>query len=416
MPWRGNGTAVSTTEKSIAADGLRRVSRSPRGAAGAVGRAAFSLTNAITVLPGGLERTTLVVRDGLIHRINAAHAATSRRVDCAGDYLLPGLIELHTDNLERHIEPRPGTFWSTDRAIMSHDAELAAAGITTACDAITLGADTGEGARELAYLDAISSIAEAEVQGLLRAQHLLHVRCELGGAHLRESLQIAVARRTPRMMSLMEHVPGFGQWRDVAQFRNHYSRRYNLAAEQLDALIARRKTDREQFAARNRAAIVDVAGRCGSLLASHDDAFVADVEQAAQSGCTICEFPTSIEAARAAHQRRMFVIAGAPNIVRGGSHTGNVAASALAAEGLIDVLSSDYCPSSLLQAVFHVAADGVMSLAEAVSMASSRPARALALHDRGVIEEGRRADLIRVRNTPRGPVVVSAWSGGRQVA
>jgi alpha-D-ribose 1-methylphosphonate 5-triphosphate diphosphatase len=407
---------VLTTENAVAAGVRTRVSRSGRGAASAPAHAAFSLTNAIAVLPAGIERATLVVRDGLIHRVNAAHAATARRVDCAGDYLLPGLIELHTDNLERHIEPRPGTFWSSDRAVLSHDAELAAAGITTACDAITLGADTGEGARELAYLESITSVADAEAQGLLRANHLLHVRCELGSARLLESLQTAIERRTPSVISLMEHVPGYGQWRDVALFRKHYARRYNLTADQLEALVARRKADREQFAASNRAVVVDAAGRCGSRLASHDDAFVMDVDQAAQTGCTICEFPTSLEAARAAHQRQMFVIAGSPNIVRGGSHSGNVAASSLAAEGLIDILSSDYCPSSLLQAVFLVASSGIVSLAAAVSMVTSVPARALNLHDRGAIEEGRRADLVRVRNTPRGPVVVNAWCGGRQVA
>jgi alpha-D-ribose 1-methylphosphonate 5-triphosphate diphosphatase len=357
-----------------------------------------------------------VVRDGLIHRINAVHGAPSRRIDCAGDYLLPGLIEIHTDNLERHIEPRPGTFWNTDRAVLSHDAELAAAGITTAFDAITLGGDVGERARERAYLDAIGSIDCAQSQGLLRAEHRLHLRCELGSPRLLEHLRCARDRREPRLVSLMEHVPGQGQWLDVERFRRHYARRYTLSEQDLDALIERRRADQTAFSAANRATIVEQAREHGWTLASHDDAVSEDVERAQQANCTIAEFPTTLEAAREAHRRGMYVTSGAPNLVRGGSHSGNVAASALASEGLVDIFSSDYCPSSLLHAVFCLAKMAGVPLNAAVATVSTNPARALDLHDRGRIEEGTRADLIRVRDTPQGPVVVAAWCAGRQIA
>lgn len=377
---------------------------------------AFSLTNACVVLPDRIEETTVVVRDGLIHRIDAMHAAAARRIDCGGDYLIPGLIELHTDNLERHIEPRQGTFWNTDRAVLSHDAELASAGITTAFDAITLGSDTGEPAREQAYLDAIGSIANAEAEGLLRIQHHLHLRCELGSSQLAQHLDSAIGHRVPQLLSLMEHVPGQGQWRDVARFRRHYAHRYNLGSQDLDALIARRKADQERFSAANRSNVIELAHRHGCMLVSHDDAVDADVERAARVGCRICEFPTSLEAARAARTHGLQVIAGAPNLVRGGSHSGNVAAATLIGEGLVDILSSDYCPSSLLQAVFWLAGSAAVSLNAAVAMVCGHPARVMNLLDRGSIEEGLRADFIRVRDTPRGPIVVSAWCAGRQVA
>jgi alpha-D-ribose 1-methylphosphonate 5-triphosphate diphosphatase len=213
----------------------------------------------------------------------------------------------------------------------------------------------------------------------------------------------------------MEHVPGQGQWTDVGRFRRYYTRRYCLSPEEIDALIARRKSNQLKFSAANRGGVIELARQCGGVLASHDDTDGADVERAAQSGCRICEFPTAITAARQARERGMFVVAGAPNLVRGGSHSGNVPASALMTEGLIDILSSDYYPSSLLQAAFCLARSG-LALNAAVALITEKPARAVNLHDRGSIVEGSRADLIRVRDTPRGPIVINAWCAGRQVA
>lgn len=378
--------------------------------------APFSLVNSRIVFADRVERGDLVVRDELIHRIGAVSGAASRRVDCEGDYLLPGLIEIHTDNLERHLEPRPGTFWNTDRAVLAHDAELASAGITTACEAITLGGGITDVGRDEVYHEAIASLLKAQALGLMRADHHLHLRCELGNPGLGDSLKRAIACRTPRLMSLMEHVPGQGQWRDLARFREHYMRRFGLTPAALEALIARRRADQANFSASNRELVTQLAREYRCLLASHDDAQVADVEAAQRAGCTLAEFPVSLEAARAAHSMDMQVIAGAPNLVRGGSHSGNVAATDLAAEGLIDILSSDYCPSSLIQGVFTLAQGASIPLHVAAASATSTPARVLGLEDRGRIEEGLRADLIRVRETESGPIVVAGWVGGRQVA
>lgn len=381
-----------------------------------VAHAPFSLFNSRIVFPDRVERSGLVVRDGLIHRIGAVSGAASRRIDCAGDYLLPGLIEIHTDNLERHLEPRPGTFWNTDRAVLAHDAELASAGITTACEAITLGGVTTGVDRDEAYQRAIASLINTHTLGLMRADHHLHLRCELGNPHLGDALRRAIARRMPRLISLMEHVPGQGQWRDVERFRDHYMRRYGLTAEAVEELIARRRADQANFSPSNRELVTQFARQHQCLLASHDDAQLADVEAARRAGCTLAEFPVSLEAARAARSMHMQVIAGAPNLVRGGSHSGNVAATDLAREGLIDILSSDYCPSSLIHGVFTLAQSASMPLHIATATATSTPARVLNLHDRGRIEEGLCADLIRVRETESGPIVVAAWAGGRQVA
>jgi alpha-D-ribose 1-methylphosphonate 5-triphosphate diphosphatase len=377
---------------------------------------AFALRNARVVLPNSVETTSLLLRDALIQRIGETIPGTPHTIDCEGDFVIPGLIEPHTDNLERHLEPRPGTFWNASRAILSHDAELASAGITTALDAVTLGGDVGSGIAQIAYLDAISASVSALSEALFRVDHLLHLRCELSSPQLSEHLEQALERRIPRLLSLMDHTPGRGQWTDIESFREHYIGRYGLRGCQIDELIVRRQRARAEFAASNRRVALEMAFQYQCILASHDDATSADIEQAHLDSCSIAEFPTSLEAARAAQDRRMRIVVGAPNLVRGGSHSGNVAASELVQEGLYDMLSSDYCPSSLLEATFMLAGTFGVPLPQAVAKVTSTPAQILRLSDRGSIVEGKRADLVRVRDSGRGPVVVSVWCGGRQVA
>ena len=376
----------------------------------------FVLRNARVVLPDSVQDTAILVVSGGIERVAETVSNPAITVDCDGDYLLPGLIEVHTDNFERHLAPRPGTFWSANRAILPHDAELACAGITTACDAVTLGNDVvARGAFQRMHIEQIAASASARAEGLLRIDHQLHVRCELSNPRLPEYLQHALPER-PLLLSLMDHTPGQGQWRDLDRFRQHYVGRYGLKADEVDALIAQRQRKRSVCAASNRAAALRFARDHQCILASHDDATKNDVELASRDSCSIAEFPTSLEAARQARELGMYVVAGAPNLVRGGSHSANVAAAELVRNGLCDILSSDYCPSSLLQGAFLLADKFSLSLPEAVERVSLTPAHALGLFDRGCIREGKRADLVRVRETGCGPVVVAVWCRGRQVA
>lgn len=389
---------------------------SQRKRSGGAERLPFSLTNARVVFADRIERTSIVVRDGRIERIGAAHAAVTRRFDCAGDYVLPGLIELHTDNLERHLEPRPGTFSNVDRAVLAHDAELASSGITTAFDAITLGSTADSDSRSQLYLEAMRSTERAAAEGLLRVDHRLHLRCELSDPRFESLLSAAANLRVPQLVSLMDHTPGQGQWTDIEKFRHHYTRRYGMGPAEIDHLIAWRQDNHQRVAQPNRQLAVAFTRRHGCTLAHHDAATEKDVDAAHADACTIAEFPTSLPAAQRARRVGQRIVAGAPNLVRGGSHSGNVSAVRLAQEGLCDILSSDYIPSSLLHAVFVLAQITDSPLPSAVFAVTSAPASALGIEDRGSIAEGRRADLIRVRDTPRGPVVISTWCRGRQVA
>lgn len=373
------------------------------------------LRNARVVLPDAVGTMSMVVRDGMIDRLDPTASPAVQSIDCEGDFLIAGLIEPHTDNFERHRRPRPGTFWSADQAILSHDAELAAAGITTAFDAVTLGSDVGEGTAHNEYLSEITASVSARSEGLFRVDHHLHLRCELSSPGLREHIKRARAHWAPRLVSLMDHTPGQGQWTDMERFRRHYAARHDLRSHEVDDLVARRRQARAEFAAVNRCAALEFALEHRCVLASHDDATLVDIERSHGDSCSIAEFPTSLEAARAARDRGMFVVAGAPNLVRGGSHSGNVAASELVHHGLCDILSSDYYPFSLLQAAFMLARSFDLSLPDAVAKVTTVPARVLGLSDRGSIDEGKRADLVRVRETRRGPVVVSVWCSGRRV-
>jgi alpha-D-ribose 1-methylphosphonate 5-triphosphate diphosphatase len=189
-----------------------------------------------------------------------------------------------------------------------------------------------------------------------------------------------------------------------------------MSPARIDDLILRRQSAHQQFAQANRRLALEFARRHGSVIASHDTTCAEEANTAQSDGCRLVEFPTTIEAARRARQLGLGIIAGAPNLVRGGSHSGNVSVGSLAREGLIDVLSSDYCPATLLEGVFQLAGSYGWPLHRAVACASSTPAALLGLHDGGSIEAGKRADLIRVRESGDGPVIVAAWAAGRQVA
>jgi alpha-D-ribose 1-methylphosphonate 5-triphosphate diphosphatase len=216
-----------------------------------------------------------------------------------------------------------------------------------------------------------------------------------------------------QLVSVMDHSPGQRQFVLESKYREYYMGKYHLTTQQMDEFITLQMANSREYSDRYRAAIVEHCLARGLSVASHDDATLAHVEESARYGMTIAEFPTTAEAARGCRDRGMKVLMGAPNIVRGGSHSGNVAAADLAAEGLLDILSSDYYPASLLQAAFSLSAQ--CSLAEAVRMVSLAPARAAGLSDRGEIASGLRADLVQARSQDGLPVVQQVWRQAKRV-
>jgi alpha-D-ribose 1-methylphosphonate 5-triphosphate diphosphatase len=376
----------------------------------------FVFSNAHIVMAGEIIAGSLCVRDGIIADLQPDRNR-SPHIDLDGAYLIPGLVELHTDHLENHCHPRPGVTWPAIAALLAHDAQIAAAGITTVFDALRAGAFEYESAQSRdSARTLIGAISEAKSGGMLRADHLVHLRCELPCPDTAEVAAELVEYRNVRLLSVMNHTPGERQFVDVDKFREYYLGKKIFDPIRLEAFIAECSDLNRLYAARNRSAVATLAKRRGLALASHDDATEAHVEEAIAEGVVIAEFPTTEMAARKAHEAGLSVLMGAPNLVRGGSHSGNISTAEVASAGRLDILSSDYVPASLLHAAFDLPQKiETVSLPEAIRMVTLNPAHAAGLDDRGEIKPGKRADLTVVEIICGHPVVKSVWRAGVRV-
>ena len=365
------------------------------------------------------EEFTGVVRieNGQIAEVDRGTTQAAEAQDWEGDYLLPGLVELHTDNLEKHLAPRPGVLWNVDAAFVIHDAQVAAAGITTVFDALAIGSrvDVGLRGRET-QRNAAAALERLSSQGLLRADHFLHLRCEVATSDVLDAFDELSTHPHLHLASVMDHTPGQRQWQDPDKWRQYQERNGKWSDEKMATALTELAEQQERFAHEHRREIIARCNRLGVPVASHDDTLVEHVEEAAEDGIAISEFPTTLEAARAAHAHGLSTVMGAPNVVRGGSHSGNVSAVELARHGLLDILSSDYVPSSLLMSVFDLTRLAGWSLPQAVASVSATPAKAARLPDRGAIEPGLRADLVRVALSGTMPVPRATYSAGVRIA
>jgi alpha-D-ribose 1-methylphosphonate 5-triphosphate diphosphatase len=376
---------------------------------------ATALVNARIVLPNDVVAGDIAIADGVIA---AGEHSGASEVDFEGDYLIPGLVDIHTDNIEHHFQPRPGVRWpSPVAAVLAHDWQILGSGITTVLDSLSLGDyDTG-GARTAMLNAAIGGINTARDGGLLKADHYFHFRCELSDPGLLPILEAHVDNPFVRLLSMMDHTPGQRQWHDIELYRAFRRKKNNnvWTDEEFAVYLAERRAHQAALVPAARERIVAAAQQRGIRLASHDDTTIADVEQTQGDGISISEFPTTLLAAERARQLGQQVVMGSPNVVLGGSHSGNVGALELAEAGLLDVLTSDYVPSSLLHASF-VLAERTGNLPAAIATVTSSPAAMSGFADRGRIAPGLRADLLRVRVVDGLPVIRGIWAAGRRYA
>jgi alpha-D-ribose 1-methylphosphonate 5-triphosphate diphosphatase len=376
----------------------------------------FAISSRAIVCADEVVSGTVVVEAGRIAGLERGTAARSA-IEWGDDYLIPGLVELHTDHLEPHYSPRPKVFWDPVAAVLSYDAQIAASGITTVFDSLRAGSDgdrhtIGGGLHALG-----AALDKTRKAGMLRVQHLTHLRCEICSDDVIEETERFLSAFGAHLISLMDHTPGVRQFRDASKLRDFYRGKSTRTEAELDALIAQRRRSRARYHDRHRAWLVAIARGKGIPLASHDDTTIEHVRDSLTDGVRIAEFPTTLEAASASHTAGLAVMMGAPNLVRGGSHSGNVAAIDLAEAGILDVLSSDYVPASLLHGAWMLASvPAVGTLAAAMRTVSKAPARAVGLEDRGEIAPGLRADFIRVNIFCNIPVVREVYCGGRRVA
>lgn len=377
----------------------------------------FTLANANIVTPTEVVTGALLVENGVIVEIAAGDNIPKGAVDCDGDYVTPGLIELHTDNLERHMKPRPGVRQAHADAVLAHDGELASTGITTVFDALRIGSvvsdsRTGYEPYARAAADAINELADSDS---LRIDHLVHLRAEVCSETLGEELESFRGAPRVRIVSLMDHSPGQRQFRDTAQLKQYLRGKHNMSDDAIADHFTRMKQLREKVADGHRDLALAFARDAGAVIASHDDTTPADVDMAVAADTRLAEFPTTVEAAELCDKHGIAVMMGAPNLMRGSSHSGNVSALDLVSPGLLHILSSDYVPSTLLRAAVKLGGM-VGDMAAGMATVTSAPARAANLKDRGALVVGMRADLLRFRVSGDRPLVRGVWSGGRQVA
>jgi alpha-D-ribose 1-methylphosphonate 5-triphosphate diphosphatase len=373
------------------------------------------LTNAQLVFPDRVEAGTLVLYDGRIAEVQPGRSHAPGAIDLDGDHLIPGVIDVHTDNLERQVQPRAQARWPSRSAFLSHDAQTAAAGVTTVLDALCLGDLGFDAERTATFINGVADLDALAPTGLLKSEHFLHLRCELPALDMLELLEMVAEHPAVRMASLMDHSPGVGQYSDVERYRA-MRRRGGLSADEVDRRIDVLLEQRERLRGAQRRALLDRLAHRHLPLASHDDWRDDEIIENAADGVMISEFPVSMAAAQSARAHGMQIIAGAPNIVRGGSHSGNVAAVDLVREHLVDVFASDYVPPAMIEAVWRAASETRIGLPAAVATITDAPARMLKMADRGRIEAGLRADLVRIRPLDGLPVVRTVWRAGERIA
>ncbi|MDV3351155.1 phosphonate metabolism protein PhnM [Leptothoe sp. LEGE 181152] len=372
-------------------------------------------TNYRLQLPGQELLGTLVVKDGLIADIQPGTVDQGQNGN--GDYLLPGLIELHTDNLERCMSPRPKVSWPLDVAAVHHDRDLAGAGITTVCDAISIGDLTPGSLRMTQFGPMINTIHQGQSDGRFSVDHRLHLRCELGYNQVYDLVETYADHPLLSLMSLMDHTPGQRQFVKLDKYKEYYQGKHGVTAEEMDGFIRDRIEAQQCHAVDNRRRLVELAQQRDICLASHDDATPEHVQEAIEDGAAIAEFPTTLDAAKEAHSHGLQVLMGAPNLILGGSHSGNVSAMDLIERDLADIISSDYVPQSLVQAMFLIVDKAQVPLHQAMRLFTVNPAKAIGLDcDRGSLEVGKRADMITLHHDGVIPRLTSAVRQGYRIA
>ncbi|MCL6706443.1 alpha-D-ribose 1-methylphosphonate 5-triphosphate diphosphatase [Pseudomonas sp. R2.Fl] len=374
------------------------------------------LSNARIVLADEIVIGTVRVEDGRIAAIDTG--TSSAGIDFAGDYLIPGLVDVHTDHFEKHVYPRAHVRWDFMRAALAHDAQIIGGGVTTVFDSLCVGATTDNPERAQILKPMIDALEKAQGAGMLRAEHLVHLRCEITDAETPALTAANIERPIVRLMSVMEHLPGIRQSRDMDAYVHRAAKSsgesHDVVRRKIELLLA----EKTHIGATVRPQIVALAKAHGMPLLSHDDTDIEHVDLAADEGVTISEFPCTLEAAIEAHRRGMLTVAGAPNVVRGGSQSGNIAVRDLLSENLVDILASDYVPRSMLDAAFMIADDPTLDfdLPAALRMVTKTPAQAAGLEDRGEIAIGRRADLVRIGLHDGHPYPKQIWREGARVA
>ncbi|MEO1638699.1 MAG: alpha-D-ribose 1-methylphosphonate 5-triphosphate diphosphatase [Pseudomonadota bacterium] len=317
--------------------------------------------------------------------------------------IFPGFIDMHGDMIELELEPRPQVDFPMDVAVGHLDARLAAAGVTTAYAGVSFSRSAKDGERRsFEHTSAIIRALKDSISGL-RVDHRIHARFDMTYTDAIAALEGLLIAGAVDLVSVMDHTPGQGQYRDIEKLVAYRTHGKELSETEVRADLQARMEARMP-AEEMLANLQEVSRLCrthGVALASHDDDTVEKTGLMADIGAVISEFPVTLEAAQTAADRGLMIAMGAPNAMRGKSYSGNLSARAAHDAGLLHILAADYHPAAILPAIRALAETNPNSLAGAVRLATANPADALGLSDRGRIEVGRRADLSVVDSSDR---------------
>lgn len=369
------------------------------------------LTNAQIVLRDEvLPQAAVLIEDGVIRAINPESAAGAKEISLNGKTLMPGMVDLHCDALEKEVEPRPNVHFPLDFACAQADKRNAAAGVTTVFHALSfanheLGVRNNRFAAEIAQ-----AIHQWQPHALV--DNRVHCRYEVTDPTAPEVLHMLLEQDEMHLLSVMDHSPGQGQFKDITAYRNYLARTYKKSEAELDQILSS-KVDAAQGAMERIEQLIKAARQRGVQVSSHDDDSEQKVETLAALGVTISEFPINLASAQAAKARGMATIFGAPNILRGKSQSGSIRALDAIMAGVGDCLCADYHPATLIVAAFRLPALANIPLPEAIRKVSFNPASAAGLHDRGEIAVGKRADLVAVAHINGLPQASAVWTAGK---
>ena len=337
---------------------------------------------------------------------------TATLVDCAGGFIIPGIIDLHCDAIEKMVQPRPGVMVDTSIGLQVTDRLLVSAGVT--CEFHSLSLDDAEfGVRNDDFVrDFIAHIAASRATTV---RHLVHARVEISSVRGTESLATIIDDPSVRLVSIMDHSPGQGQYATDEAFRYYVAKTTGRTDAEIDQIIAHKQAQRA-FIADRIDYVVAACQQRGIPIATHDDDTAAKIAEWNRLGIQISEFPTTFEAATAAHASGMLVGMGAPNVLRGKSSSGNLSALDAIKAGVVDWLCADYYPAALLPAAFSIATAGILTLPQAIALITANPAKAVGMDAQlGSIDVGMLADVCVVRYEGHAPIVEQVYVNGRQV-
>lgn len=374
-----------------------------------------AINNAKVVTPEAVfESTSVVLEGGRISGVSRRAERGGETLDAGGRYVLPGLVDLHSDAIEKQLAPRPGVELPPEVAFLEMDRYFATSGVTTGFQFHALSFMEGKGRSIERARRPCGAVVQFRGEGLVR--HEIHLRCEIPKEGSVEVVEEAMRELPAGIVSIMYHTPGQGQFRDLGWFRRYWTEDRGAGEEEIAAAIAEAALRDYSLAVDRVERLSRAAARHGAVFASHDDDTVERVEMLAEQSVWISEFPINAESARRAKELGIRVCMGAPNVVRGRSSGGNLGATEAVEAGIVDALCSDYHPPSMLYAAFKLARDKVLALPAAVGLVTSGPACAAGLPGPGVIREGHTADLVLVGERLGIPTATHTIVGGRVVS